>query len=275
MRYTSRMKRLISSRRGFSVMELVLFSAIFALISVSFLSVLVAVVRVQTRQGASSDVNQQSNFALATIQRLVEQSSYIDGTSGVASSGVALRMASSTVDPTLLYAQDGTLWLKQGSGSPQQLLTSAVTVSDATFTKRSNAGGKDALGVTLTVNNATASTTQDVARLLNVFVSRVSAATFDSDVLPGGSYKLGATGSPWTNVNDLLYFSSGNVGIGQASPASKLEVNGGVRLNGGAKPSCASGIRGTMWYTQAGGGATDTMEVCIRNAASNYVWLAL
>lgn len=273
------MQRSSSSRKGFTVIELVLFSAIFALISVSFLSVLVAVVKVQTRQGASNDVNQQSNFALATIQRLVEQSSYIDGTAGVASSGVSLRMASSTIDPTLLYVASSSLWLKQGSAPASQLLTSGVSVSNASFVKRSNAGGKDALGVNLTINNATASSTQQVARILNVFVSRVSAATFDADVLPSGNYKLGASGSVWQNINDIIYFASGKVGIGSgaSSPASKLDIDGGVRVNAAntTRPSCESSIRGTLWVSQPGGSATDTVEACLRNAGGSYVWMTL
>lgn len=273
-----RMKRALSSRAGFTTIELILFSAIFALISVSFLSVLVAVVKVQSRQGASDDVNQQSDFALATIQRVVEQSSYIDGTSGVASSGIALRMASTTLDPTLIYSSAGTLWLKEGSADAQRLMTTGVNVSNATFTKRSNAGGKDSVSVALTVNNASASSTQAIARVLNILVSRVSAATFDSDVLPSttNGYKLGSTGSLWQNINDLIYFSSSNVGIGAAAPASKLEVDGGIRINTAtSKPTCASGIRGTLWFTQAGGGSNDTTEVCMRNASSSYVWTAL
>lgn len=259
-------------------MELVLFSAIFALISISFISVLVAVVRVQSRQGASADVNQQSDFALATIQRLVEGSSYIEGAAGTASSGVMLRMPDAAQDPTLVYAAGGTLWVKQGSEAADQLLSPSVSVSGATFVKRSNAGGKDALGVSLTLNNASASSTRNLARIINVFVSRVSAATFDADIIPNASsaYKLGTSGALWQAINDVLYFGSGNVGVGAASPASKLEVNGGVRLNAGAsKPTCASTIRGTLWFTQAGTGASDVIEVCARNASSTYVWVAL
>lgn len=267
-----------SSRKGFTVIELMLFSAIFALISISFISILVAVVRVQSRQGASSDVNQQSDFALATIQRLVEGSSHIDGTPGVASSGVVLRMPATAQDPTLIYVAGNTLWVKQGSAAADQLLSPSVSVSSASFTKRSNAGGKDALGVSLTLNNASASTTRNVARILNVFVSRVSAATFDADIIPstGNTYKLGASGALWQNINDLIYFSSGNVGIGATSPASKLEVNGGIRMNTGtSKPTCSSTIRGTMWFTQAGAGSSDVIEVCSRNASSTYLWVAL
>lgn len=271
------MKR-AGSRKGFTTIELLLFAAIFAMVSVSFLAVLVAVVKVQAKQGASNEVNQQSDFVLAQVQRLVEQSSYIDGTSGVASSGVMLRMAKTAVDPTRVWVEDGALWLQQGGASAQQLTTGAVTVANATFVKHSNPGGKDALAMTLTVNNAQSPTLSQVARFLDVLVTRVSAATFDADVLPetSGAYKLGASGQVWSNVNDVLYFSSGNVGIGAASPNARLEVDGGLRLNtGSGRPTCNSGIRGMVWFTQAGGGSNDVIEACMRNASSSYSWVAL
>lgn len=269
------MKRTVS-RKGFSTIELLLFAAIFALVSISFISILVAVVRVQAKQSASNEVNQQSDFVLAQVQRLVEQSSYIEGTSAVASSGVMLRMASSSVDPTSIWVSDSKVWLKQGNDAAQALTTDAVTVANATFTKRSNPGGKDALSVNLTISNAQA-TTRQVARFLDVLVTRVSAASFDADVLPSSSnaYKLGASGQLWSNINDVIYFSSGNVGIGSASPNAKLEVDGGVRLNtASGKPSCTSSIRGMLWVTQAGAGS-DSIEACLRNASSSYVWVAL
>ena len=267
-----------SSRAGFTLVELIIFSAIFSLVTVSFLSILVAVVRVQARQGASNDVNQQSDFILATVQRLVEQASHIEGTAGVEATSVTLRMPSASEDPTRLYVSGGIVYLEVAGGQAQALTTDQVAVTDAAFVKRSNAGGKDGLAMSMTVSNNTGSSTRAVARLLDVFVSRVSAATFDADVVPstGNTYKLGVNAQPWQSINELMYFSSGNVGVGVSSPASKLEVNGGVRLNTGtSKPTCASGIRGTLWITQAGSGSADVVEACLRNASSTYNWVAL
>ncbi len=266
-----------SSRSGFTIIELMIFSAIFALVTVSFLSILVAVVRIQARQGAANDVNQQSDFVLATVQRLVEQSSQIEGTSGVAVTDITMRMASTSQDPTRLYVATGTIYLKQGSAAAQALTTSQVQVTSASFTKRSNPGGRDGLAVNLTIANASASTTRNVARILNVFVTRASAATFDADVVPstGNTYKLGVNAQPWQSINETIYFSSGNVGVGIVSPAAKLEVDGGVRLNTAtSKPSCGATTRGTIWFTQAGGGSSDVVEVCKRNASSTYIWTA-
>ncbi len=51
------------------------------------------------------------------------------------------------------------------------------------------------------------------------------------------------------------------LGIGSTSPAQKLEVNGGVRLNTvSAKPTRDSSARGTFWVQQDA--VNDTIYVC-------------
>lgn len=266
------------SRNGFTIVELLIFSAIFALVSVSFLSILVAVVRVQARQGAASEVNQQSDFVLATIQRIVEQSSQIEGVPGDSVTDITLRMGDESEDPTRIYVDGGIVYLQVAGGDPEPLTTSAVEVTDASFIKRANPGGKDVLAVSMTVSNNVDNPTKQFARGMNLLVSRVSAATFDSDVIPnsGDTYKLGVSSQKWESINEVVYFDGSNVGIGTQNPASKLEVDGGLRLNaGGARPSCASGIRGTVWVTQNGGGTPDTIDACLKVSTSTYSWVAM
>ncbi|MBK5276447.1 MAG: hypothetical protein JJE30_15560 [Desulfuromonadales bacterium] len=85
-------------------------------------------------------------------------------------------------------------------------------------------------------------------------------------------------------VERIRIDSTGNIGIGNFSasgtgalntpPATKLDVNGAIRLNstGGANPTtCAAATRGMMWITQGGAGVADTLSVCIKNAADLYV----
>ena len=274
MRYTGGMQQ---PKAGFTLVEIVLFSAIFAIVTIAFMSVLVAVVRVQSRQGASNDVNQQSDFVLATIQRAVEQSSHIEGDPDEPGAQAVLRMASSSADPTVISFQGGSIFIERGSGGQEALTTDAVVVTDASFVKRSNPGGKDSLSVSITVSNVTDNPTRSFSRVVEALVSRVSAATFDSDVVPstGNAFKLGVDAQPWQSINDAIYFSSGNVGIGATSPGEKLEVNGGIRLNpSGGRPTCTSAKRGTIWVTA---GSPDTIAACLQTStsSSNYVWVSL
>ena len=63
--------------------------------------------------------------------------------------------------------------------------------------------------------------------------------------------------------------TTGNVGIGTTTPAQKLEVVGGIRLNTAAgTPACDSNARGTLWVTQ---GATDTVQICVQTG-SGLAW---
>jgi hypothetical protein len=45
--------------------------------------------------------------------------------------------------------------------------------------------------------------------------------------------------------------------------------------DGGTKPTCAAGIRGSIWYDAGGAGVADTFEVCAKAAADTYAWRVL
>jgi len=261
------------------MVELLIFSAIFSLVTISFLSILVAVVRVQARQGASNEVNQQTDFALATIQRAVERSSHIEGDAGQAATEVTLRMPVESEDPVRIYAESGRIFLQQAGEDAEPLTTEGVSVTGASFLKQGNPGGKDSLAVSFTVSNVTGGNrARTFSRALSILVSRAAAATFDSDLIPavGNTLKLGVNAQPWQSLNELLYFSGSNVGVGATSPNQRLEVDGGLRLNAGSgRPSCTSSIRGTVWVTQNGGSSADTIDACLKNASSTYGWVAL
>ncbi len=71
-------------------------------------------------------------------------------------------------------------------------------------------------------------------------------------------------------VERMRINSSGNVGIGTKSPAQRLEVNGGVRLNTlDVKPACTAATRGTFWFEQA---ATDILYVCAQLNGGTPLW---
>jgi hypothetical protein len=94
-----------------------------------------------------------------------------------------------------------------------------------------------------------------------------------------GDMSTGAVGIGGTVAHTTPYITvlaGGNVGIGTTSPQQKLEINGGIRLNTAtAKPTCAAGIRGTLWYVQGGAGVADTVEACTKDAGDAYDWRAL
>ncbi len=215
---------------GFTLIELLLFSAIFTILMISFVSILVTVTSIYGKQSGVTEVNQQSQFLLQQIQYYTERASLIELAPDVATTTLKLRMTASAEDPTYLYLSGGVLYLKQtDAGTPQPLTSSKVTVSSVSFTKRQNAPGHDSVSVAFIIAFRTQNLKQQFSEALQTAVARVSAATFDSNVIPSSAatYKLGLAGQTWSSVNDLIYFNGSNVGIGTPSANSKLQVSGG------------------------------------------------
>ncbi|RJQ29941.1 type II secretion system protein [Candidatus Parcubacteria bacterium] len=271
----------VNSRSGFTLIELLVFTAIFAATMVAFVMVLVSFTGVQVRQSGAAEVNQQSQFLLQIVQRYVEESSLVEMPVNTPTSTIKLRMGVSAADPTYVYLSGSDLYVRQtDGGQPERLNSSRVLISNVSFVKRENPPGHDSVSVTFTVTYNTQNIKERFAQTLDTAIARVNAATFDSNVIPSSTavYDLGVSSQVWRSVNNLIYFSGSNVGIGVSGPQQRLEVDGGVRLNTtSGQPSCSAGgqSRGTLWLTQAGGVATDTLQLCVRRGDGSYSWVTI
>ncbi len=216
------------SREGFTLVEVLIYTVIFAVSAVFLVGILMAITRVQSRQSSVNEVNAQITFVDKVIQRLVREASLVDMEAGEATTTLKLRMASSTLDPTLVYVDDGNtaIYLQEGEGGAQALTDSNVTVNNFLVTKYENPGGPTIVQVDLTLEfNATNPQAQAV-RTLRTAVTKISAATFDSSILPNSSdsYDLGNSSYNWKDA----YFS-GKVGIGTGPvSAVRLKSNGDI-----------------------------------------------
>src|SRR3989344_6285263 len=65
------------SVNGFTLLELLLYTALFAVIAGSFVAITTIVTRVETREVSSLEVSNQMTFVMQTVQRLVSESSAI------------------------------------------------------------------------------------------------------------------------------------------------------------------------------------------------------
>jgi len=99
---------------------------------------------------------------------------------------------------------------------------------------------------------------------------------FGGDVLPGSTstFKLGDVSRNWKSINELIYFEKDKVGIGPniAGLTQTLEIQETVQLKVGDLPACNADSRGGLWVKDGGPAATDTVQVCIRNASGTFVW---
>ncbi|RME56632.1 type II secretion system protein, partial [Candidatus Parcubacteria bacterium] len=96
-----------SRRAGFTLLELLIFSGLFVVVALAFVGILVSVSRVYIEQTTKSEVNQQSQFVLQTIQRYVEESSLIEEPANDGDTGtlLKLRMPDSARDPVYIHLE--------------------------------------------------------------------------------------------------------------------------------------------------------------------------
>ena len=273
-----------SFRSAFTLFEILIATALFSIVIGSFITILVTVTRIQVQQASLAEVNQQSQFLLQQVQYYVAHSSLIDMPVDQATTTLRLRMPASSTDPTVITLSGGIVYLQQGSNAIQALSSSHISISGLSFTRRANPPAHDSVDVAFSLAYTTSNIQQMASQMFQTSVARVSAASFDSNLVPSSTntYSLGGSGAIWTSVNNIVDFSGSSVGINTASPQQALEVNGSVRADGGIQlytstgtSTCNSTSRGMLWYVQLAPSANDTLQLCVETSSSAYQWVKL
>lgn len=281
-------KKTINSRSsyksGFTLVELLIYIAIFSIVGGIMLGILNRSIRSNQAEVASNEVTSQLNSLLTTIQNQVNLSSNIEvyqnlnnlSSSTSTGSFLELRMNSTSTDPTCIYLGTSTVYMVQGATSTtnaaqcnlsdaSSLTTSQVLVNNLTFTKITVAGGHASVSISAQITYNSSNPTFAISKTLQSAIGRVSAATFDDNLLPnadntfdvgqispdlrwrngnfagtvtvgtgssGGDLGIG-TESPsgvldiyTSSTHALVVTAAGNVGIGTASPGAMLDVAG-------------------------------------------------
>lgn len=281
--FTQHHSSALRSGAGFTLIELLIFAGISSLVMIAFISMLVVVTRIQVRQSAAAEVNQQSQFLLQKVQQYVEMASLVDNDpKDIATTTLKLWMPSSTSgNIPLVYIflststtpnHIGKVYVSTSSPNPavaQALTSDRVDVTSLSFTKRVNPGGHDSVSISFALQYATQNLQQRFAESLQTAVARVSAAQFDADMFPVGSHVLGDGTSIWTSINGTLFFPvGGNVGVGPgaSSPTSRLQVDGGdIYLDTQNKGVVLTDTNGVCWkikVTPITGALTTASSTC-------------
>lgn len=101
-------------RKGLTLIELLIFVAVFSVVVVAFISVFIAMLNLQTSQTAASEVNQQGQFLLQQIQYYIESAHIVDMPQDVAENTLTVRESSPSQDPTSI---SGSLAFVQASST--------------------------------------------------------------------------------------------------------------------------------------------------------------
>ncbi len=263
------------NKRGFSLIEFLIYIAIFSVIAGLMTGILAMVLKVNQKESASAETTSQLNFVTQTIGRLVRESSNIEMATSTATSTLKLRMKDSSGivstdrDPVVIWLDEPSKIIKMSEGTgvnkrTGDLTNNKVIADKLEFKKFSQYPGHDTVSIDIQLTYNSNNPNSRITRSLQSAIARVSAATFDSDIIPGGSYNftLGQGGSPWQRIymadglpnspsytfanNGLGMFASsssalgfstagiqrmtiaanGNVGIGTAGPGAGLEIAG-------------------------------------------------
>ena len=222
-------RRLFVYNKGFSLAELVIYLGILGLSVGVFTSVLDTVTRTQVEQSTQNEISGQLTFSMQTIQRLIKTSSVIDLEAGVATSTLVLQMPQEAVSPTTVYLENGTIYITQGEDAPVQALTSgSVSVDSLEFRKSSQPGAKDVVQIDIAISQFEPSQGDLVTRSLRSAVSRVSAVTFDSHLLPptDGQYDVGSATLRWRDGYFSGKLSPGEICFGGDCKSSWGAITG-------------------------------------------------
>jgi len=245
--------------RGFTLVEVLIYVAIFAVVAGILSAVLITVIRAQSRDAASNEVAAQLDFVLTTVQRLVRESSLIDivyegtSTSTACSTycSVRLRMEDPSREPTIIRSDANGIYIKAGTGNEVTLTTGKITVNSFSITKFEIAGGHAATQIDASFTFVTNNPQLAVTKTLQSAISRVTAATFDSDLIPNtdGSFDLGkiSPNTRWQNA----YFS-GEVAVGASTAQSSAVLTLDSTTRGFLPPRMTTAQRDSIASPAAG-----------------------
>ncbi len=266
------------SNQAFTLVEIMIYSAILVVVSTLLISILTVVTRIAGTENASSEIVNQGNFIIQTIQRLVRESSSLEVSSDFKT--LSIYLPSYTINPVRIVFDSINKKLNLTDASGVSVLnTSKISIDSLVFKKLSNAGALDIVGVDLILSFNSSKPDQALTRTLSTAISRANAAQFDTGVFPSvdNSLDLGAINQRWKNglLSGNLTIG-GSVGVGgAAAPSSpiKFEINGGIMINTNiSKPTCGAAYRGMFWVTQGAAGVKDDVSVCAKDAANAYSW---
>lgn len=110
MQYTRNPKGKKNFRYGFTMIELLIFIAIFSMVSVVMVPMLYATIETRMRQQTIELVEDNANQALQQIERRIRNAErIIYPVMGSSGSVLVLQMASGSVNPTIIGVQSGVL----------------------------------------------------------------------------------------------------------------------------------------------------------------------
>lgn len=178
--------------KGFTLVELLIYTAIFTMTAGLLTSILIMISNIQTKENASFEVTRQLQFITQTVQYAIRDSAVVEAVyegndPAIACTqfcSVRLRESDPALDPTIITSDAGGVYIQEGANPKVPLTSTKVRVSSLTFSKTNNPGGMSttAVGLSIIYDGGTPELT--FTKSLTSAIAHVQAATFDSELLP-------------------------------------------------------------------------------------------
>ncbi len=139
--------------KGFSLIEILIYLAIIALIVVVLANFAINFFSAKTKAETMREVEQNMRFAQEKMTRTIRNAAGINSPIfGSSASSLSLSMADGAKDPTIFQVSGGQLTIKEGVSSAVAITSSKVNVSSLTFTNVSYAGTKGTVRIEITID---------------------------------------------------------------------------------------------------------------------------
>lgn len=205
---------------GFTLVELLIYSVIFAGVSLTLAYFLTTFLKVSGYQASAAEVASQANFILQKIEHEVANASTVtvndngddeaDGTLGSPYAKLVMKDraedgadASDPNSPVSIWrdTETGDVMMKTGNQAATALNKSTVKATSLTFTKVSTPPGKDVVLVSLILEYQSPTPAERISRQFALGVTKASAATFDTQIAPNGTtLDIGSSIRKWRSL---------------------------------------------------------------------------
>lgn len=254
---------------GFTLIEVLIYVSIFAMVGGLLVNILVDSLKLNTEGQSTRAVTEEGRFVVEKIKSLIRDSSLIDMSTTTPQGTLILRMNnySNNSDFVHVYASGTKIYMAEGvigdgvssytsSSCPSTsapvctlnaLTDDKVNVDSLSFRRFSNAPGSDTLQLDFTLSYNATATSSKFSKVFRTSIARVSAAVFDSSLIPNtnNSINVGVSNQKWKdgyfsgslNVGGSILAGATNwfkvdsinnkVGIGTITPQKPLEVASG------------------------------------------------
>lgn len=157
-------------QNGFTIVEMMLYMALMTILLVILTEIFTSIISVRLNADANSAVDQDTRFILARLNYDIQRSSAVStpASLGQTSGSLALTISGSTYTYSL---SNGVLSLTTPSGA-SQLTSSETSISQLSFQKIGNTGGKETVQVLMTIKSKAITPAQAQQRSIQTTLGR-------------------------------------------------------------------------------------------------------